>query len=93
MWACKLFNMYVYGRQFELERDHKPLECIFDKTSKPSTIIERWVLRLHCQNFKVSYRPGKTNIAEGGHCSICSNGRNPCCLDNKRGDNNYNNFI
>ena len=54
--------MYVYGREFELERDHKPLECIFGKTSKPSTIIERWVLRLHCQNFKVSYRPGKEDI-------------------------------
>ena len=57
--------MYVYGRGFELEIDHKPLECIFGKTSKPSTIIERWVLRLHCQNFKVSYRPGRTNIAQG----------------------------
>ena len=47
-----------------LKTDHKPLECIFGKTSKPSARIERWVLRLQCINFKVVYRPGKTNIAD-----------------------------
>ncbi|XP_028413774.1 uncharacterized protein K02A2.6-like [Dendronephthya gigantea] len=64
VWACERFNIYVYGREFELETDHKPLECIFNKTSKPSARIERWVLRLQCHNFKVVYRPGKTNIAD-----------------------------
>ena len=64
VWACERFHIYVYGREFELETDHKPLECIFGKTSKPSARIERWVLRLQCFNFKVVYRPGKTNIAD-----------------------------
>ena len=64
VWACERFNMYVYGREFELETDHKPLECIFGKNSKPSARIERWVLRLQCHNFKVVYRPGKANIAD-----------------------------
>ena len=64
VWACERFHNYVYGREFELETDHKPLECIFGKTSKPSARIERWVLRLQCFNFKVVYRPGKTNIAD-----------------------------
>ena len=54
----------MYGREFELETDHKPLECIFGKTSKPSARIERWVLRLQCHNFKVVYQPGKANIAD-----------------------------
>ena len=35
VWACDRFNIYVYGRKFELETDHKPLECIFGRLSKP----------------------------------------------------------
>nr|XP_058962028.1 uncharacterized protein K02A2.6-like [Pocillopora verrucosa] len=64
VWACERFNLYVYGRDFELETDHKPLECIYKNTSKPSARIERWVLRLQSYNFQVVYRPGKTNIAD-----------------------------
>ena len=64
VWACERFNIYVSGSEFELETDHKPLECIFGKTSKPSARIERWVLRLQCLDYKVVYRPGETNIAD-----------------------------
>lgn len=64
VWACERFNLYVFGREFELETDHKPLECIFSPTSKPSARIERWVLRLQDYAYKVVYRPGKTNIAD-----------------------------
>ena len=28
VWACERFNLYVYGSDFELETDHKTLECI-----------------------------------------------------------------
>ena len=63
-WACERFNIYVYGRQFELETDHKPLECIFGRLSKPSARIERWVLGLQGFDYKVVYRPGKANIAD-----------------------------
>lgn len=45
-------------------RDHKPLEVIFGEKSKPCVRIERWVLRLHSYKFKVTYRPGKINIAD-----------------------------
>ena len=64
VWASERFHLYVYGRDFELETDHKPLECIYKSTSKPSARIERWVLRLQSYNFQVVYRPGKTNIAD-----------------------------
>ena len=57
-------SIYMCGREFELETDHKPLECIFSKMSKPSARIVRWVLRLQCHDYKVVYRPGKTNIAD-----------------------------
>ena len=64
VWACKRFNLYVCGRQFELETDHNPLECIFSPRSKPSARIERWVLRLQCHNYRVVCHPGKGNIAD-----------------------------
>ena len=62
VWACERFNIYVSGRKFELETDHKPLECIFGKTSKPSARIERWLLRLQCHDYKVVCRPGKQTL-------------------------------
>lgn len=64
VWACERFNMYVFGREFELETDHKPLEYIYSQKSKTSARVERWVLRLQAYHFKVVYRPGKTNIAD-----------------------------
>ncbi len=64
VWACERFTLYIYGRSFELETDHKPLETIYGRTSKPSARIERWVLRLQGYDYRVVYRPGKTNIAD-----------------------------
>ena len=64
VWACERFNLYIFGRKFEIESDHQPLECIYGPKSKPSARIERWVLRLQGYDFKVIYRPGKNNIAD-----------------------------
>lgn len=64
VWSCERFNLYVLGRKFELETDHKPLECIYTPTSKPCARIERWVLRLQSYDYKVVYRPGRSNIAD-----------------------------
>ncbi|KAI8516325.1 hypothetical protein Bbelb_049060 [Branchiostoma belcheri] len=58
VWACERFHLYTFGREFELETGHRPLEHIYTRTSKPSARVERWVLRLQ------AYRPGKTNIAD-----------------------------
>ena len=63
-WACERFKLYVFGRTFELETDHRPLQYIYNTSSKPSARLERWVLRLQDYQFKVVYRPGKTNIAD-----------------------------
>ena len=64
VWACERLNMYIFGRDFELETDHKPLEYIHSQKSKPSARVERWVLRLQAYDFKVIYRPGRTNTAD-----------------------------
>ena len=64
VWACERFSMYVSGQPFELETDHKPLEHIYLRMSKPCARIERWVLRLQGFDFRVVYRPGNTSIAD-----------------------------
>jgi len=64
VWACERFHLYLYGMEFELVTDHKPLEVIYSARSKPSARIERWVLRLQSYNFKVKYVPGPQNIAD-----------------------------
>lgn len=64
VWAVEIFHIYLYGMEFELLTDQKPLEAIFKPTSKPCARIERWVLRLQSYRFKIKYIQGKSNIAD-----------------------------
>ena len=58
VWACERFHLYLYGIWFELVTDHKLLEVINSRKSKPSARIEQWVLRLQPYDFTVIYKPG-----------------------------------
>jgi len=67
VFGCEHFHLYLYGRRFELETDHRPLEHIFKpkNTGKPSPPrVERWVVRHQEYDFQVVYRPGSNNIAD-----------------------------
>ena len=64
VWACERFHVYLYGIEFELYTDHKPLETIYSSRSKPCERIERWILRLQPYKFQVKYLPGEQNIAD-----------------------------
>ena len=55
VWACEKLHPYIYGIDFELVTDHKPLQTIFSPRSKPCARIERWVLRMQPYTFKVVY--------------------------------------
>ncbi|CAB3985042.1 Transposon Tf2-9 poly, partial [Paramuricea clavata] len=67
VFGCEHFHMYLYGRSFELETDHRPLEHIYKAKlqSKPTSArLERWRLRLQEYDFHVIYRPGPSNLAD-----------------------------
>ncbi|CAH2089953.1 unnamed protein product [Euphydryas editha] len=64
VWAVEHFHMFLYGKEFDLITDHKPLEVIFGPKSRPCARIERWILRLQSYKYNVIYRPGKNNIAD-----------------------------
>lgn len=64
VWAVEHFHVFLYGKEFELVTDHKPLEVIFGPKSKPCARIERWIMRLQSYKYRVVYQPGKNNIAD-----------------------------
>lgn len=65
VWACERLHHYLFGVQFTLYTDHKPLEVIYgSKTKRTSLRIERWVLRLQCYDFRIVYVKGSDNIAD-----------------------------
>jgi len=73
VFGCEHFHQYLYGRNFELETNHRPLEHIskpkisLQGKSSPAR-LERWVLQLQEYDFKVVYRPGKHNLADSLSC-------------------------
>ncbi len=64
-WACDRFQLYLIGKHFEVQTDHKPLLKILSAYSKaPSARIERWVLFLQQFKFNVTHIKGKDNRAD-----------------------------
>ena len=64
VWGCERFHLYLYGAEFSLYTDHKPLEVIYGPKAKPPARFERWGLRLQQYRFKVIYEPGSKNPAD-----------------------------
>ncbi|XP_055910452.1 uncharacterized protein K02A2.6-like [Eupeodes corollae] len=79
VWACEHFDMFLYGKDFVLITDHKPLETIFGPKTKSCARIERWVLRLQSYRYKVKYSPDKDNVA-GPLSRLCRLATNPSTI-------------
>ena len=62
LFACEHFHLYIYGIQFSIITDHKPLERILSNPSARSNArLERWALKLQPYDFIITYSPGKIN--------------------------------
>ena len=60
-WACEKFSMYILGKRFLLETDHKPLVPLFSSKnldSLPPRIL-RFRLRMDRFDFSIEHVPGK----------------------------------
>ena len=65
VWSVEHFHLFLYGGQFNLITDHKPLEVIYGKrNAKASARIESWILRLQPYNFTIVYKSGAENPAD-----------------------------
>lgn len=64
VWACERFHYFLYGREFDLVTDNKPIETIFSPKGKSCARIERWVMRMQAYKYRVIHKPGKSNIAD-----------------------------
>lgn len=60
VFACNKFHQYIYGKQVEVQSDHKPLEAIIKKPlCKASPRLQRMLLRLQRYQIGITYVPGK----------------------------------
>lgn len=60
VWAVKHFRPYLYGNQFTIYTDHRPLAWL-DSLKEPNSKLTRYKLRLGEYNFKVIHKNGKQN--------------------------------
>ena len=61
VWGITKFAMYLYGKPFTLQTDHRPLQ--FLSASKfESQCIMRWALALQSYNFEVEHIKEKENV-------------------------------
>ena len=64
-FACRKFHVFLYGKPFIVVTDHKPLEVIFNNPRHATSIrLQRMTVQMLDYEFKVEYRPGKTNISD-----------------------------
>ena len=61
-WVMEKFHHFLYGNEFILETDQKPLEVILLKSLNQATPrLQRILIRTLPYHFKVRYIPGLTN--------------------------------
>lgn len=65
VWACETLRVYLFGTDFIIITDHKPLLSLFNSPmSKPSARIEKWMLRLQPFRFELIFSHGENNPAD-----------------------------
>ena len=69
VFGLKCFHRFLYGREFCIVTDHKPLLGLFGE-SRPvpnmaSACIQRWALLLGAYNHSLIYKPGKAHNNAG----------------------------
>lgn len=62
VWGVKKLHKYLFGREFVIYNDHKPLESLLSEVkqvpSMAASRIQRWSLTLSAYNYRFVYKPG-----------------------------------
>ena len=70
IFGVKRFHQYLYGRQFVIHSDHKPLMYIFDESKAvplmASARIQRWALTLSAYTYTIQYKAGRDHANADG---------------------------
>ena len=60
--GVKKFHPYLYGRQFTIQSDHKPLSFLFHESKSippmASSRVQRWALALSAYQYNIEYKAG-----------------------------------
>lgn len=60
LYGCERFKQYIYGKNINIESDHKPLEAIFKKPlDKTPARLQRMRIKLMAYDLNIIYKPGK----------------------------------
>jgi hypothetical protein len=59
VFGCEKFPRYLYGRDFDEETDHEPLEIMRKPLQATPLRVQRMIIRLQRRNVTVKYKPGK----------------------------------
>ena len=75
VFGCERFHTYVYGKQFTIQSDHKPLEMIHLKNlAAAPQRLQRMLLRIQPYDIVIRYKPGKEmTLADSMSRQPCSN--------------------
>ena len=67
VFGCERFHTYLFGRDFIVESDHKPLEMIQLKNLRAAPPrLQRMLMRLQNYDLQILYKPGKDMILPDG---------------------------
>ena len=61
VWAIQKFSRYLYGKEFILETDHRPLTYLNTAKVENSRLM-RWALSLQMYRFRIFAIKGKDNV-------------------------------
>ncbi len=64
IFGVKKYHAYLWGREFLIESDHKPLSSLFGESKEipplASARTQRWALILSAYRYSIRYKAGKT---------------------------------